>query len=303
MIDPVVVVAGEALVDLALQRDGALAALVGGGPFNAARAVARLGQSTVFIGRVSNDRLGRQIAEALAADRVVLDQRLRTERPTSLAMAELDADGAASYRFYVGGTSAEQLEPSLALEVLPQSVAGLYVGGLGLVLKPLADAVEALADRLAGTALVMVDPNVRPAMIVDMPAYAARLQRIVHRADVVKVSEDDLLVLSPGVPAQEAARALLAQGPRLVLLTLGAEGAIAFGAFGARSVTAPKVEVVDTIGAGDTFSGAWLARWLQLERPLDDAEAVSEATTFACRAAALSCTRRGASPPTLAQLS
>lgn len=303
MTDGVVVVVGEALADLVPVGDGALAALVGGGPFNAARAAARLAQATAFIGRVSNDRLGRQIAEALASDHVALDPRLRTERPTSLAMAEVDADGAASYRFYFGGTSAEQLEPSLALEVLPQSVASLYVGGLGLVLKPLADAVEALVDRLAGTALVMADPNVRPTMIVDMPAYAARLQRIMRRADVVKVSEDDLLMLSPGVPAQEAARALLAQGPRLVLLTLGAQGAIAFGAFGARSVPAPKVEVADTIGAGDTFSGAWLARWLQLGRPLDDAEAVSEATAFACRAAALSCTWRGASPPTLAQLS
>lgn len=303
MTDGVVVVAGEALVDLVPQPHGELASLLGGGPFNTARALGRLGQAAAFIGRVSSDRLGRQIAEALAADGVALDPRLRTERPTSLAMAELDADGGASYRFYFGGTSAEQLEPRHALEVLPERVAALYVGGLGLVLEPLADAVEALVDRLAGTALVMVDPNVRPAMIVDMPAYSARLQSVIRRADVVKVSEEDLQALSPGVSSLAAAQALLFEGSRLVLLTLGAEGAIAFGSFGARTALAPRVEVVDTIGAGDTFSGAWLARWLQLERPLDDADAVSEATTFACQAAALSCTRRGASPPTLAQLS
>lgn len=298
----VVVVAGEALVDLVPQGDGALACLVGGGPFNTARAVGRLGQAAAFIGRVSRDRLGAEIAKGLAADGVALDPRLLTERPTSLAMAELDAEGAASYRFYFAGTSAEALEPGLALEVLPEGAAALYVGGLGLVLEPLASAVEALVDALAGTALVMVDANVRPSVIADMSAYKARLERVVGRAHVVKVSEEDLQVLSPGVPAHEAARALLAEGPRLVLLTLGAEGAIAFGSFGERSASAPRVDVVDTIGAGDAFSGAWLARWLQQERPLDDAEAVAEATAFACRAAALSCTRRGASSPTLAEV-
>lgn len=298
-----VVVAGEALVDLVPQADGALACLVGGGPFNTARAIGRLGQAAAFIGRVSCDRLGEQIAQGLAADGVALDPRLRTERPTSLAMAELDAAGAASYRFYFAGTSAEQLEPSLALEVLPERAAALYVGGLGLVLEPLASAVEALVERLAGTALVMVDANVRPAVIADMAAYRVRLQQIIARADVVKVSEEDLQLLWPGAPPREAARALLDQGPRLVLLTLGPEGAVALGGFGARAVAAPAVEVVDTIGAGDTFSGAWLSRWFALGRPLYDAEAICEATAFGCRAAALSCTWRGASPPTLAQLS
>lgn len=297
-----VVVAGEALVDLVPQGDGALASLLGGGPFNTARAVARLGARTAFIGCVSSDRLGERIAQALAADGVALAEQLRTERPTSLAMAELDAHGAATYRFYFAGTSAEQLDPGLALGALPDEVAALHVGGLGLVVEPMADAVEALVGRLAGRALVMVDPNVRPAVIADMPAYAARLGRIVRSADVVKVSEEDLQVLSPGVPAQEAARALLAKGPKLVLLTLGERGAIAFGAFGARTALAPRVEVVDTIGAGDSFSGAWLARWLQMDRPLDDVEAVDDATGFACRAAALSCTRRGASPPTMAEI-
>lgn len=297
-----VAVAGEALIDLVPTPDGTLAPLPGGGPFNTARAVGRLGRPAAFLGRVSRDVLGRRIAQALDADGVRLDRRLLTDLPTSLAMAELDADGSAAYRFYFAGTSAEALEPQAALAALPAAVAALYVGGLGLVLQPLAAAVEALVERLTGRALVMADPNVRPAVIGDPAAYADRWARIVRQADVVKVSEDDLRVLAPGRPRESAAEALLAQGPELVLLTLGAEGAVAFGPFGARAAPAPRIAVVDTIGAGDTFSGAWLARWLELGRPLGDGDAVQEATRFACRAAALSCTRPGAAPPTRAEL-
>lgn len=298
----VVVVAGEALVDLVPGAGGALTPFVGGGPFNTARALGRLGQAAAFIGRVSRDGLGEQIAAALAAEGVALDARLRTDRPTSLAMAQLDPAGVATYRFYFAGTSAEDLEPALALQVLPADVAALHVGGLGLVLEPLAQAVEALVDTLAGQALVMVDPNVRPAVIPDMAEYAARLDRIISRSDVVKVSEEDLQLLAPGVPAQHAAVALLERGPKLVLLTLGDQGAVALGGFGSRVVSAPVVTVADTIGAGDAFSGAWLARWLLLGGTLDDGEAVAQVTDFACRAAALSCTRHGASPPSLADL-
>jgi len=297
-----VVVAGEALIDLVPRPDGALAPFVGGGPFNTARALGRLGQPAAFVGSVSRDPFGRQIAEALAAEGVQLHAGLRTDRPTSLAMAALDAEGRASYRFYFEGTSAGALEPAVALGALPERVAALHVGSLGLVLEPLARAVEALVERLAGKTLVMVDPNVRPSLIQDRAAHAARLQRVVSRADVVKVSDDDLRTLLPELPPQEAARALLDQGPKLVLLTLGAKGAVAFGTFGSQAVAAPQVTVVDTIGAGDIFSGAWLARWLELGRPPSDRDAVLDATGFACRAAALSCARAGAEPPTRAEL-
>jgi fructokinase len=298
----VVVVAGEALIDLVTRADGTLEPLVGGGPLNAARALGRLEQPTAFIGGVSRDRLGKLIVEALRADGVNFNERLLVDQPTSLAVAELDAAGSASYRFYFSGTSAEGLAREAALSALPREVAALHVGGLGLVLEPTATAVEALVGQVAGRSLVMLDPNVRPSLITDRQAYAARLARIVSKADVVKVSDDDLRLLSPGRPPQQTARTLLTQGPTLVLLTLGSKGAMAIGTFGAYAVTAPKVAVEDTIGAGDTFSGAWLARWLQLDRPLTDREAVLDATRFACQAAAFSCTRKGASPPTLAEM-
>lgn len=297
-----VVVAGEALVDLARDTQGALVPRLGGGPFNTARALGRLGRPAAFIGAVSRDRFGEQLAGALADDGVILDGRLRTDRSTSLAMAEVDERGVATYRFYISGTSAEALEPQTALAALPEAVSALHVGGLGLVLEPLAQAVEALVERLAGRALVIVDPNVRPSLIDDPDRYAARLGRMMARADVVKASDDDLHALYPGRPAGASAEALLGLGPKLVLLTLGETGAQAFGAFRAFHVEAPQVSVADTIGAGDAFSGAWLARWLRLGARLDDRDAVRDATAFACRAAALSCTRPGACPATQAEL-
>jgi len=292
-----VVVAGEALVDLVPEPGGAFRPLLGGGPFNTARALGRLGVPTAFVGAVSRDSFGDQLAATLAADGVGLEDTLRTDLPTSLAVAQLDAAGSATYRFYFGGTSAEGLEPATALRSLPQRVSALHVGGLGLVLEPLSSAVDALVERVAGHALIMVDANVRPSLIQDWERYSARLTRIVRRADVVKVSDDDLRALAPDRAPDVVAQELLDQGPGIVLLTLGAEGAIAFGSFGARRVAAPSVTVIDTIGAGDTFSGCWLGRWFETGLPLSDADAVQEATDFACRAAAVACGRQGAIPP------
>jgi fructokinase len=297
-----VVVAGEALVDLVPDERGALIPLLGGGPFNTARTLGRLGQAAAFVGALSHDRFGAQLAEALARDGVALSPELRTDRPTSLAMAEINARGSATYRFYFAGTSAEGLSPETALAALPDAVAALHVGGLGLVLEPLAQAVEALVERLAGHALVMVDPNVRPGLIDDPEAYATRLARMIARADVLKVSDDDLKALYPERGVEVSAQALLDEGPRLVLLTRGEQGAAVFGAFGTFAVAAPQVSVVDTIGAGDTFSGAWIARWRTLTAALDDADAVREATSFGCAAAALSCMKQGADPPTAKDL-
>ena len=299
---PPVVVAGEALIDLAPRPDGALSPLIGGGPFNTALALARLERPTTFIGCVSNDRFGRDIAAALTNEGVMLDDRLRTDRPTSLAVAELDADGAASYRFHLAETSLVQLTPELATDVLPQTLSALHVGSLALALPSTFPAIQALATAARGRAPIMVDPNVRPAVIDDLEAYRRRLDAIIAMADILKISDADLAILAPDAPPLDAARQYLDRGPRLVLLTLGAKGATAFGAFGRMTVDAPPVQVVDTIGAGDIFSAAWLDRWLSSGASFEDATAVSAATAFGCRVAGLSCTRPGAASPKRAEL-
>jgi fructokinase len=300
-----IVVAGEALIDLGPAGGRTLAAHLGGGPFNTARTLGRLERPVAYLGRISTDRFGAQLANELAADGVRLDAYVHTDDPTTLALVELDEHGAAQYRFYTEGTSVPGLTEDDALAALRDGVAFLHVGSLGLVLEPIAAALEALARELSGRALVMVDPNCRPASIADPEGYRARLGRVVAGADVVKASEEDLAWLAPGVPAPSAARALLGQGPGIVLLTRGGEGALVLSGDGEQTVAAPSVEVVDTIGAGDAFSGGWLAWWSERglgRAELTDREAVAAATEFACRVAALTCARAGASPPTRAEL-
>src|SRR3954468_6296732 len=188
----VILVAGEALYDLVPGDGDELRAYPGGGPFNTARTIARLEQPVTFLGRVSSDRFGSTLRRMLAGDGVRVDAVVATDDPTTLAIAEVDDEGVARYRFYTQGTSATGLTREAALAALPDGVAALHVGTLGLTLEPVAGAVEAVVERLAGSALVMVDPNIRPWVIADAAAYRARLARVLARTHVLKVSEEDV---------------------------------------------------------------------------------------------------------------
>jgi fructokinase len=300
-----IVVAGEALFDLVLEGTEQLEAHPGGGPFNTARTLGRLEQPVAYLGRLSTDRFGTRLRQLLRDDRVNLDTAVATEDPTTLALAELDAGGVARYRFYAAGTSAQGLTPDAALQALPPRVEMLHVGTLGLVLEPCADAVEAIVERLAGRALIAVDPNCRPSVIDDPERYRARLRRVLAHADLVKVSDEDVAWLDPDRDPVEAARALLAGGASAAVLTRGGDGAVAITAAADVAVAAPAVEVVDTIGAGDAFGGGFLAWWRRAglgREALSDMGRLAEATRFACLVAAKTCERRGASPPRLDEL-
>jgi fructokinase len=230
---------------------------------------------------------------------------VETTLPTTLALAELDAAGAATYRFYTERTSAPALTPEDALNVLPENVAMLHVGTLGLVMEPLAVALEAVVEAVADSALIMVDPNCRPGFIADRDSYRRGLAATLRYAHVVKVSVDDLDFLEPGVEPVAAARTLLADGPQVALVTLGGDGAQIVTADHEEQVEAPTVTVIDTIGAGDAFGGGFLTSWRLNDRDrgaLADADAVREATRFACVVAARTCERAGASPPRLSDL-
>jgi fructokinase len=293
------------LYDLVLDGDEDLRAHPGGGPFNTARAIARLEEPVAYLGRLSTDHFGTTLERLLAADGVRLDAVVHTDEPTTLALAEIDEHGSAVYRFYERGTSAPGLTPELALGALPPSVSILHVGTLGLALEPVADALEAVIEALSGRALIAVDPNVRPGVISDPDAYRRRMDRVLDRTDVVKVSDDDLAWLDPGRPPLAAARALLDHGPAVVLVTRGGAGAVVVNAGGDIAVPAPKVTVVDTIGAGDAFGGGFLAWWRSRDlgrEQLRDDDLVVEATRFAARVAACTCARAGASPPRLDEL-
>ena len=300
-----VVVGGEALVDLVPHQAGELRAHAGGGPYNTARTLGRLDQDVHFLGCLSEDGFGARLRAQLQEDDVRLDTVVETPLPTTLALAELDEHGAATYRFYSEGTSAPALEPEAALNALPERVDFLHVGTLGLVMEPTAMALQAVVEAVADRALIMVDPNCRPTFIPDRGTYRRSLAATLSFAHVVKVSNDDLEYLEPGVEPIRAARTLLEDGPRVALVTLGGEGALIVTADGETVVAAPKIEVVDTIGAGDAFGGGFIAYWRMkgLARDaLGDAAAVRAATTFACVVAARTCERAGANPPRLSEL-
>ena len=300
-----IVVAGEALIDLIVRPDGQLVPVAGGGPYNTARAIGRLGLEVAWLGGLSRDHFGQVLQGGLVADGVSLALAQRTDLPTTLAVAELDEGGSATYRFYVEGTSAPAVAAEVLAAGLPMSTRAVHVGTLGLVLEPMATTLEALVAGLPGDVLLMVDPNCRPSIIRDPDGFRARIGRVLARADVVKVSIEDLAFLVPGRMADESARRVVALGPRVVLITDGARPVRAWIDGAVCEVEAPAVTVVDTVGAGDTFGGAFLACLLAGgggREAIADPAAVLRAVRFAVRASAMVCERPGADPPTLAQL-
>lgn len=301
-----IVVAGEVLVDLVVSPGGQVDARLGGGPYNAARSLARLGAETTFFGRVGDDGFGRLLRDQLTREGVTLGVPEPSGKPTTLAIATLDQAGAASYSFYLEGTAAADLEYDVLRKALPADLAAVHVGTLGLATEPSGAAIERLVlSDVPGHALVLLDPNCRPGAIADGASYRARMSAVARRADIVKASTEDLAYLYPGVPAEAAAKALLRAGTSLVVITDGPRPVRAFlpGAVLAEGV--PSVTVVDTIGAGDAFGGGFIAWWTAHGLgPADLArgDLVRQALQAAGAAAALTCARPGADPPTLAEL-
>lgn len=303
--------AGEALIDmLPRQTDGGEAAFAphaGGSVFNTAIAAGRLGLSTRFFSGLSTDLFGQKLVAVLAQSGVDGGLCARADRPTTLAFVTLN-DGQASYAFYDENTAGRML--SLAdLPTLGDDIRAVFFGGISLAVEPCAEVYAALAERAAPDRLVMLDPNIRPGFITDAARFRARMARMLAVADVVKISDEDLgWLMGPGDIAGRA-QALLDQGPALVLVTEGAEGATAFGAGAPFKLAARRVSVVDTVGAGDTFNAGFLAG-------LGDAGALDKravraglsgdvlhaALSLGVQAAAITVSRAGANPPTRAEL-
>jgi fructokinase len=301
-----IVVGGESLIDLIVYPDGRLTAIPGGGPFNTARTIGRLGGSSMYLGRLSTDRFGQALRDTLARDGVDCGLVQSTDQPTTLAIAELDDVGTATYQFYVEGTSAPGLSlDGLEPEPLAPGARALHVGTLGLVLEPMGTTLESLVRAAGDEVVVMVDPNCRPSATRDPVALGARVQRLAARADVIKVSTDDLAFLYPAADADAAARALLEVGPSAILVTDGGRAVHVVVRGGATLLPVPRVEVVDTVGAGDAFGGAFLSSWIErgLGRvELTDTDRLRPSVEFAIKVATETCRRAGAEPPTAAEM-
>jgi fructokinase len=296
----VIVVAGESLIDMVPTGNGTFRAVPGGGPFNVARTIARLGEPCTYLGSLSTDGFGRILRKGLVDSRVDDSYAPSTDAPTTLALAWLDDTGAASYLFYVDGTSAPDLSADQARVVIETAPRILYVGTLGLVLEPMASSIENVVSEVDTDVLLVVDPNCRPVLLDAYPAARDRLDRIMPRADVVKVSTEDAEYLYPDRPALAGAEAIHDLGARAVLLTDGGNDVRVVTSSELLRVPVPRVAIADTIGAGDSFCGGFVAWWHQRDlgrSKLSDSSLLRAATEFATAVSAVTCQRVGADSP------
>jgi fructokinase len=303
-----VVVAGEAVVDLVEGAARTYVAHAGGSPANVAVGLARLGTPTALLARLSRDAFGTLLRDHLAAAGVDLSLAVDAAEPTTLAVASLTAEGVAAYGFWVSGTADWQWTDEELPDRLAAGVRALHTGSMALEVEPGASRLVALLERVRGQVLVSYDPNVRLAKQGDRATGLAAVERVVALSDVVKVSAEDLEWLLPGVRPAEVAARWRQLGPVLVVVTDGGDGAVAAGPAGLLRVAAPRVDVIDTVGAGDSFTAALLAslddRDLLERAALEAAPApvLTEVLERAARAASITCSRPGADPPTRDEL-
>lgn len=300
-----ITVMGENLIDIIVSPAGEVTSVVGGAPLNTARTLARLGHEATFLGGVSHDSFGKRIKRQLDADGVGYALGELVAQSTTLAIAELDDSGAATYRFMFEGTAAASLTPETAVAALNANTTVLHVGTLALVFNPLAHATQAVVQAVSPECLVMVDPNCRPSVMTESTLFNETLQVALKRADLVKVSGDDLEFLWPHMPAIDAARTMQRESGVVVLFTDGAQAVRVITSTDEVTLDVPKVNVVDTVGAGDSFSGGFLAFWIEAGRTradLQNIDAIVEAAKFGIRVAGLTCQRAGAEPPFPADL-
>ncbi|WP_289082378.1 carbohydrate kinase [uncultured Sulfitobacter sp.] len=298
---------GEALIDMvaapSLDGPDGFVPHSGGAVFNTAIALGRLGARAGMLTGLSHDMFGDQLADALKASDVDTTHIIRSDRPSTLAFVKLE-DGQASYSFF-DENSAGRMIRAEDMPELPSDVTALFFGGISLASDPSASAYAALLDRQGGSRAVMIDPNIRPLFITDAEGYRRRMAAMIRQADIVKVSDEDLNWLNPAPLTQaEKISAMLDTGPSVVIVTQGAEGAIATLADGTSiAVPAVKTNVVDTIGAGDTFNAGFLAKLSELGLLTPEAlgtldpDALRDAMTYGARVAAITVSRVGANPP------
>jgi fructokinase len=297
---------GEALIDMLPRTttlgEAGFAPYAGGAVFNTAIALGRLGAPSAFFSGISTDMLGEILTDTLAASKVTTDLCARSSRPTTVAFVKL-VDGHATYAFYDEATAGRMLSQD-QLPTLPLTISTLFFGGISLVNDPAASTYEALQMREAGARVIMIDPNIRLGFIAGKETeYRARITRMVDRSDIVKFSDEDLHWYAGAGDLHTQAQAILAKGPKLVLITEGAKGAHAISATQARFVPSHRVTVVDTVGAGDTFNAGVLAALHQSGALTKsgiaalDAATLDAALALGAKAAAVTVSRAGANPP------
>ena len=285
-------VCGEVLIDILPTGP-----VVGGGPANTAKALARLGHDVHFIDGISSDAYGQSAREELLRDGVNLDLALASDKPTCTATVTLDTAGGASYEFLIDGTATFDFASSWLPDPYRYQPQVLHIGTLVTMIEPGASALYDWAMQVAELAPIVFDPNIRPSVQPDRDLYEAAVEKWAALSAVIKVSDDDLAWLFPGQSIDDVANRWINDGAFLVVVTRGADGLVGYTAEARVEVPGVKVDVVDTVGAGDTVGAivveAMLAHGLIELR----GDLLRSVLTRAASAAAITCSRKGAQPP------
>lgn len=307
-----VLVAGESLIDMIPSSgpEGApdYRAVPGGSPYNVAIALGRAGLRPLFLCGFGSDRFGDLLLDRLKASDVDPTFCLPSQRLTTLGFVSKGASGDPQYAFYTEGTAGCEVSKNDIPALVPDRIRALHFGSFSLAVEPFGGALEELCCREAGERLISIDPNIRPFLVSDRSAYEQRLSRMLNLADVIKVSDEDLAWLRPGTDPIDYARERLNLGAALVVVTRGGAGAVAVCGGGEVEVAGESVEVVDTVGAGDTFQANLLVALFEaglLEKAAIrdlDTETLERALRLAGRAAAMNCGRQGCDPPRRSEL-
>jgi fructokinase len=290
-------VCGEVLIDLIPDGSGERIAHVGGGPANTAKALARLGHDVYFIDGISSDKYGQMSRQELLDDEVKLDLALNSDKQTCLAIVSLNENGGASYEFEIDDTATFDFSASWLPDPARYKPNVLHIGTLVTVIQPGADVLYDWAMQVAEFAPIVFDPNVRSVVMNDRDKYLAAVERWVAISSVVKVSDDDMAWLYPGQQYADVAQRWINDGAALVVVTRGADGLVGFTADGVVEVPGVKVDVADTVGAGDTVGAIVVEAMIEkgiLNLTGDTLKAVLHRAAVA---AGITCSRKGAQPP------
>ena len=302
---------GEALIDMipVVDYDGkaAFSPLSGGAIFNTCIALGRLDTPVALLSGISTDFLGKQLNKELLNSNVSTEFLIRSDRPTTLAFILLK-NGNAEYTFYDENSAGRLIEVN-DIPIIPENISALYFGGISLCVEPAADTYETLFLRESKKRVTMLDPNIRPGFITNEISYRARLKNMISVSDIVKVSDEDLNWIFNFEDAIDNKVGLLHNlGAKLVIVTKGEDGAIAYvRGVKAIDISVPKVTVIDTVGAGDTFNAGFLSKLNQLECLSKDKidklsiSQIQKSLEFAVTVAAITVSRKGSNPPFLSE--
>jgi fructokinase len=285
-------VCGEVLIDILPSGP-----VVGGGPANTAKALARLGHDVHFIDGISTDAYGQSAREELVRDGVKLDLALASDKPTCTATVTLDAAGGASYEFLIDGTATFDFAPSWLPDPYRYQPQVLHIGTLVTMIEPGASALYDWAMQVAEFAPIVFDPNIRPSVQPDRDLYEAAVEKWAALSAVIKVSDDDLAWLFPNTSIDDVAGRWINDGAFLVVVTKGADGLVGYTADGRVEVAGVKVDVVDTVGAGDTVGAIVVEAMLEHGLIELRGDLLKDVLARAASAAAITCSRKGAQPP------